>query len=82
MILSSNLRPCRLTDVFLTFGADETLTIHKRSGSEAFRVNTPVAYIWQLCDGKHDISQITEVIRSLNVLSDEKVEKRVSDTAC
>ena len=80
MILSSNLRPCRLTNVFLTYDDDEALKIHKRDGSEVFRVNAPVAYIWQLCDGKQDISQITDTVRTLNTLSDEIVEEWVSDT--
>jgi len=58
------------------------LVIHKRGGADAFRVNLPAAYIWQLCNGVRNIAEITAIIKETEETSDEAAEVEVSDTLC
>lgn len=82
MLLSSNLVPCRVTDIFLTCNGGEMLVIHKRGRVDAFRVNLSAAYIWQLCNGVRNIAEITAIVKETEETSDEAVEVEVSDTLC
>lgn len=79
MILSPSLTPCRITDVVLTLDQD-TVTIRRHGKSGAFRINNAAAYIWQLCDGIKNISQITGIVFELDTLPGDEVDRYVSDT--
>ena len=80
MLLSSNITPCRVTNIYLTQEADSELVIHQFDGSRDFRINAQVAYIWQLCNGGASLGEITETVRQIYPELAETAEQEVSDT--
>lgn len=80
MRLSATLKPTRQTNVILRSDLDGMLLIKDRIGDKDFRLNASAAYIWQLCDGKQSISQISARIQRLGTRCDTSIGVEVSDT--
>jgi hypothetical protein len=78
MILSPDIKPRRITGVTLIEDEDSLLIYQTGEGSGT-RVNIPVAFIWQHCNGINNFADIVTIVSEARGKPASEVIKDVSD---